>query len=125
MATSLVRRSFLPVGNKTFVDREGPLRIFERAIFSVPPDRSSVCVFYGVGGQGKTALRRKLWDQTDSTADPSYAFLHRAEIDLHGKVLADADMLLVWIRNGFASSGISFPSFDLALAATWEETRPE
>ncbi|MGB8899012.1 MAG: tetratricopeptide repeat protein [Methylocella sp.] len=120
-----LRAHAFPAANKIFVDREPPQNIFEKAAFAIPADRSIVRVFYGVGGQGKTALCRELWRKTDSAVEPSYAFLRRAELDLHGRQKDDPDLLLVWIRNGFAEAGVNLPAFDLALAITWEETRGE
>jgi 2-polyprenyl-6-methoxyphenol hydroxylase-like FAD-dependent oxidoreductase len=59
-----LRENQLPAANKIFVDREFPQMIFEDAAFVIPTDRSTVCVFYGVGGQRKTALCRELWQAT-------------------------------------------------------------
>jgi tetratricopeptide (TPR) repeat protein len=115
----------LPAANRIFVDREQPQKVFEEAAFTIPADRSIVRVFYGIGGQGKTALCRELWRKTDPAAEPSYSFLRRAELDLHGRQKDDPDLLLVWIRNGFAEAGVNLPAFDLALAITWEEMRGE
>jgi hypothetical protein len=120
-----LRAHAFPAANKTFVDRERPQKILEDAAFTIPADRSVVRVFYGVGGQGKTALCRELWRKTDPAVEPSYAFLRRAELDLHSRPKDDPDLLLVWIRNGFAEAGVNLPAFDLALAITWEETRGE
>jgi tetratricopeptide (TPR) repeat protein len=118
-----LRAHAFPAANKIFVDRETPQRTFEDAAFTIPAGRSIVRVFYGVGGQGKTALCRELWRKT--AIDPSYAFLRRAELDLHDRQRDDPDLLLVWIRNGFAEAGVNLPAFDLALAITWEATRGE
>ena len=117
------RMSSLPAANKIFVNREGPLRIFENVAFDIPADSAKLLTFYGIGGQGKTALCRELMQKTES--DPSYGFLRRAELDLHGKPKTDPDLLLVWIRNGFAEAGVALPCFDLALAIVWEATRGE
>src|SRR5262245_31308482 len=118
-----LRRVQLQAANRIFVDREGPQRIFEEALFAIPPDRSILRVFYGVGGQGKTALCRELMRKTDAAVDPTFRFLRRAELDLRGRTKEDPDRLLVWIRNGFADAGIAFPCFDLAFAIAWEATR--
>ena len=117
------RRGQLPAANRIFVDREAPQRVFEEAAFSIPSDRSIVRVFYGVGGQGKTALCRELMRRTGAAVEPAFAFLRRAELDLHGRSKEDPDRLLVWIRNGFADAGVAFPCFDLAFAIAWEATR--
>ena len=108
---------------RKFVDRDEPRRIVEKAAFSIPADRSAIRVFYGVGGQGKTALCREILRMTDPAREPAFAFLRRAELDLHGRSKEDPDRLLVWIRNGFAEAGVAFPRFDLAFALAWDATR--
>jgi hypothetical protein len=95
------------------------------AAFAIPADRAIIRVFYGVGGQGKTALCRELMRKTDASVEPSYSFLRRSVLDLHGRQKSDPDLLLVWIRNGFADAGVVLPCFDLALALMWEGTRGE
>jgi hypothetical protein len=119
------REASLPAANRVFVDREPPQRIFEEAAFSIPADRAIIRVFHGVGGQGKTALCRELMRKTDASLDPTYAFLRRALLDLHGRPKTDPDLLLVWIRNAFADAGLFLPCFDLALALAWQGTRSE
>ncbi|HXZ02834.1 MAG TPA: tetratricopeptide repeat protein [Stellaceae bacterium] len=117
------REGELPAANKIFVGRQAEQKIFEDAAFAVPADRSALLVFHGAGGEGKTALCRKLMHETGAQGDPSYGFLRRAELDLHGRTKGDPDRLLVWIRNGFAEAGVAFPCFDLAFAIAWEATR--
>ncbi|HEV7259491.1 MAG TPA: tetratricopeptide repeat protein [Bosea sp. (in: a-proteobacteria)] len=119
-----VRDGHLPAANKQFVDREEPQRTFEKAAFSIPNDRAILRVFYGVGGQGKTALCRELVRKTRAADDPAYGHLRTAHIDLRNKP-TDPDLLLVLIRNEFARAGIVMPCFDIALAIVWEGTRGE
>jgi hypothetical protein len=119
------REHILAAANKIFVDCVPPQWAFEEAAFAIPADRSTVQVFCGLGEQGKTALCRELWRKTDPAVDPSYKFLRRAELDLHSRQKDDPDLLVVWIRNGFAEAGVETPAFDLALALTWEATRKE
>jgi hypothetical protein len=110
------RLATLPSANCIFVNRVEPLRIFEDAALAIPSDRSLVKVFFGVGGQGKTALCREIFRRLDASVEPTFKFLKRAQLDLHGRSKDDPDKLLVWIRNAFAEVGISFPCFDLAFA---------
>ncbi len=120
------RRSELPPrAADIFVNRQGPLAIFERAAFAIPAEGAAICVFDGIGGQGKTALCRELFKASDKAREPTYDFLRRAMVDLHGRPKTDPDLLLVWIRNGFAAAGVALPAFDLALAIAWEATRGE
>ena len=120
-----LRETLFPAVNKIFVDRAMAQKQFEDAAFAIPSDRSTVCVFYGIGGQGKTALCRELFRKLDPSVEPSYSFLRRAELDLHNRNKNDPDLVLVCIRNSFAKSGVELPAFDLALAIVWEETRPD
>ncbi len=112
-----------PAANKTFVNREQLLKVFEDACFAIPSDQAKLLVFYGIGGQGKTALCNELYRITDR--DHSYSFLRRCKLDLKGRSKTDPDLLLVWIRNGFAKAGIVFPCFDLAFTIAWDATRGE
>ncbi len=122
------RRRKSPIENpaiEVFVDREEPKRTFEDAVFSIPKDNCNLRTWYGVGGQGKTALARELFRLSSAEIEPSYTHIRRAMLDLHGRSKTDPEQLLVWIRNAFAKSGLSFPAFDLAFAIMWEQTRGE
>jgi len=120
-----LREDQLPAAKRIFVDRTAPQELFAAGALAIPPDRSKLLVFYDAGGQGKTALCEELWRKTNPTVDPRYDGLRRAQIDLHGRQIGDPDLLLVWIRNGFAEAGVSVPAFDLALLLTWKATRGE
>lgn len=113
------------IASTIFVDREEPKSTFEKAAFSIPAQGCLVRTWYGVGGQGKTALARELFRISDASFEPSYSHLRRAMLDLHGRPINDPDRLLVWIRNAFSKAGISFPAFDLAFAIMWQKTRGE
>ncbi len=113
------------ISETIFVDRSGPKRSFEDAVFNMKPDGCTIRTFYGVGGEGKTALARELFRISSPDFEPSYSNLKRAMLDLHGRPKTDPDLLLVWIRNEFAKTGVSFPAFDLAFAIMWQRTRGE
>jgi pentatricopeptide repeat protein len=119
------RRTGTPIASTIFVDREEPKRTFEKAVFSIPAQGCLLRTWYGVGGQGKTALARELYRISDAKLEPSYSHLRRAMLDLHGRPISDPDRLLVWIRNAFSGAGVSFPAFDLAFAIMWQKTRGE
>lgn len=108
-----------------FVDREAPKQTFDDAAKAIPDEGCVIRTWYGVGGQGKTALARELFRIASSDENPGYAHLKCGMVDLHGRPLTDPDIFLVWIRNAFAKSGIGFPAFDLAFAIMWERTRGE
>ena len=108
-----------------FVNRETPKRVFEDAVFSIPQKGCIIRTWYGIGGQGKTALARELFRMSSNDVEASYSHLRRGMLDLHGKPKTDPVRLLLWIRNAFAKSGVSFPAFDLAFTIMWEATRGE
>ncbi|MEP5759301.1 MAG: tetratricopeptide repeat protein [Litoreibacter sp.] len=119
------RRSLQALETEVFVGRNEIKRSFEDAVFGIRTDGCSLRTFYGVGGQGKTALARELFRISSSEVEPNYSNLRRAMLDLHGRPKADPDLLLVWIRNEFAKVGVSFPAFDLAFAIMWQKTKGE
>ncbi len=110
-----------------FVNRDGPLARFAEAAADIPADGLRLLVFHGVGGQGKSALLRRIKKLAEPGPKQQEQFEHlrTAMLDLHGRSTSDPDLLLVWIRNGLAAAGVSFPVFDLALAIYWELARPE
>ena len=106
-----------------FVGRKRPVELFDEAVREIPADGVSLLTFYGVGGQGKTALCRHLIKRASAKEYPHFNKIKIAEVDLHGQNKPDPIHLLIWIRNGFAKAQIELPAFDLALAITWEEAR--
>ena len=116
-----------PADNATtiFVDREEPRSTFNVAVHSIPSNSCSLRTWYGIGGQGKTALARKLFRISEPGVTSGYPTLRRAMLDLHGRDLTDPDQLILRIRNEFSKAGIAFPAFDLAFAIMWQKTRGE
>ena len=115
-----------PDVNKVFVDREDQQKLFRGIALDIPAKGVSLLVFHGIGGQGKTWLRKKLVENCDPTKDTDFRRHKVAVVDLEKRRdLADPDMLLVMIRNAFAEKGVDFPSFDLTLALALQAGRPE
>ena len=108
-----------------FVNRESPIETIEHAVAGIDGKDSTVLVFHGLGGQGKTALCRHIADRLPSSAKIGDRIKPRiAELDLHGHDKSDPDRLLARIRDGFVRAGVSCPAFDLAFAIAWEAYRP-
>jgi tetratricopeptide (TPR) repeat protein len=127
MCTMVPRREnpAADAASEIFVDRETPKKVFDNAVRAIPSDGCALRVWYGVGGQGKTALARELYRMSGTNDEPQYTHLRPAMLDLHGRDRSDPDLLMVRIRNGFARAGLSFPAFDVAFAIMWEATRRE
>ena len=119
------RRDISKIDHNIFVNREGPIETIERAVTEIDDKDSKVLVFYGPGGQGKTALCRHVAKNlTDMVKSDDCSKVRVSELDLHKYDKSDPDLLLVRIRNGFARAGVSLPAFDLAFAIAWQEYRP-
>ena len=108
-----------------FVNREGPIETIERTVAGLNDADSTVLVFHGPGGQGKTALCRHVARHLPLSAKiGDRTKLRIAELDLHGHDKSDPDRLLARIRDGFVRAGVNCPAFDLAFAIAWEAYRP-
>ena len=119
------RRDISKTTRDIFVNRDGPIGMIERAVAELGDADSKVLVFYGPGGQGKTALCRYMAQRLSATARAENRAKPRvAELDLHGRDKSDPDLLLARIRNGFVRAGVSCPAFDLAFAIAWQEISP-
>ena len=115
-----------PSQDNIFVNRHQSIESVVEAINKLSVEGSTVRVFYGPGGQGKTALCRHLFRREYKEAETGKLKLHRAFLDLHARHSAlEPEKALVIIRNEFAKSGVSMPAFDQALALMWETTRGE
>jgi tetratricopeptide (TPR) repeat protein len=113
-----------PRANRIFVDREAPFGVFTRAALDLPADGLRLLVFYGVGGQGKTALCRELVRLCGE--DPSLSHLRIGHVDLHGREKRLGAYATLWLRNALAKGGrIGFAAYDIAFANYWREAFPE
>jgi AAA+ superfamily predicted ATPase len=64
-----------PIAQRQFTDREDLIEVFASARESTRHDAPHVLVFYGVGGVGKTCLRRKLLEVAEMETDTICAAL--------------------------------------------------
>ena len=119
------RRDISETAHDIFVNRERPIETVERTAAELGDADSTVLVFHGPGGQGKTALCRYMARHLPPSAKTSDRMeLRIAELDLHGHDKSDPDRLLARIRDGFVRAGVNCPAFDLAFAIAWEAYRP-
>jgi tetratricopeptide (TPR) repeat protein len=107
-----------------FVNREKPLELFKKTAAIIPKDGVELLVFYGVGGQGKTALRKQF--EAVLKNESSFSDIHVAVLDLHERKTIDPDLALLFIRNELAQTKkVSFPAFDLVFSFYWQKAYPE
>lgn len=112
--------------NTLFVDREEPQALFRNElddlVHSGPSPR--LLTFYGVGGQGKSALCRQLMRLAREPENAKRG-LRCSLIDLQLDVPKGEWHAYISIRNAVAAaSGASFPCFDLAFADYWSLAAP-
>ena len=83
--------------------------------------KPKVLVYYGLGGIGKSRLRRELKERLKE-ADPQPAW---AEVDFSLPSLRDPETALFSIRRELRDQhNLHFPTFDLVYAYLWKLSRP-
>jgi hypothetical protein len=111
-----------PKANRVFTDRDAPKAQFDQARADLPPDQHRLLVFYGVGGQGKTALRRELMRRLAAEQPRRHRF---GAIDFHVETFRDPPRGLLELRRRLGASGkIRMAVFDVAIARYWERAYP-
>jgi len=101
-----------------FVNRLDEQEWFRDAISSIPRDGSSIRVFHGFGGVGKTQLCRHLMAKVERQ-QTGYSHLRHAFLRFDDNAPQSADLMLVRIRNDLANAGVEFDTFDYALMLHW------
>jgi tetratricopeptide (TPR) repeat protein len=110
-----------------FVDREDYIQTFIEAVNNIGQKEFSVLVYYGVGGIGKTSLRKEL----PKCLDENYVEypdkkLVWASIDLQFEKRREKNTFLVSLKNELQKKyKINFPSFEIAHAIYWKKANPE
>jgi tetratricopeptide (TPR) repeat protein len=110
---------------RIFVDRDKPRTIFADAVEHIPADGNELLVFYGVSGQGKSALSRKFKELIAGNKE-RFRHVHCGLVDFKEHRLDDPALIMLWLRDALADadSGLRFPVFDLAFAKYWNEAYP-
>jgi tetratricopeptide (TPR) repeat protein len=110
-----------PVAQRQFTDREDFIKTFQFALAGKHPDKHHVLVFYGVGGIGKTSLRKELAKLIAEQDDVTSAVL-----DFETPGYRDMETALFALRKSLlVNSKVHFPTFDIAYAVYWQKTRPQ
>ena len=114
--------------NREFTDREAATARFRQAFDgSQPRDAYRVLNWYGVGGEGKSALSEELIRLADAIAAdaPAGHQVARARVNLQHTRLRRSDEALLAIRLQLARTfGSVFPCFDTAYARHFVLTNP-
>ena len=106
---------------RTFVDREELLASFQAALDRPDRSRPRTVVFYGLGGIGKSRLKREIRDRV-SEDDRGTLW---AEVDFSLPTLRDPQTALFSLRRQLNDRHhVRFPTFDLVYAYLWKLARP-
>ncbi len=109
-----------PVAQRQFTDRDDFQELIHRAVRSPGRQLPNVIVCYGVGGVGKTSLRRKLCETLDS--DPGAAY---SVVDFDIPAHRSQEMALSVLRREFRRRyRAPFNTFDIAYAVYWQKAKP-
>lgn len=109
--------------NKVFTDRDEPRTRFLRA-FDPPPgaEQYRVLVFYGVGGEGKTALARHLLGMLEKEYAGRAGW---AAVNFEDAAMRRPAEGLLSVRLQLRrTAGLAFPAFDTAFAHWFGKTYP-
>jgi hypothetical protein len=111
-----------PKAARQFTDREEFIETFQKVLKEIKPNEQNVVVFYGVGGIGKTSLRKELGRILDKD-QPKIAW---TVLDFSIPQYREQETALFTLRKTLGDKyKITFPSFDLAYAVYWQKTHPQ
>ena len=112
---------------KQFVDREEFIKAFENAFQNIGEKEYSVLVYCGIGGIGKTGLRKEL-PECLKVYNLKYQQQEViwATIDLQQEKYRKKNTFLVTLKNDLQKKHkIHFPAFEIAHAIYWKKANPE
>lgn len=111
-----------PKAGKKFTDRTEFLAAFEDALANKVKDEHKLLIYYGVGGIGKTTLRKELGRRLEENK-PDIVW---TAIDLDTPTYREQETALFVLRNQLHNKfKINFPSFDIAYTVYWQKTHPQ
>ena len=104
------------IASRIFTDRDQPRQQFRTALAQTAAvDHYQLLNFYGVGGQGKSALCNEFLRMMRQESD--HPPLGWADLNFENSSLRQTDQALFTIRLKLRdSTGIAFPTFDFAFA---------
>jgi tetratricopeptide (TPR) repeat protein len=110
-----------PAASRLFTDRDDFQELFHKTLRADRSDNPHVIVYYGVGGVGKTSLRRKLCETLGS--DPGAVY---SVVDFDIPAHRGQEMALSVLRREFRSRyKVPFNTFDIAYAVHWQKVKPD
>ena len=119
---SLGETDNFPKASRQFTDRENYIAAFHNLMKPEMRKDYNLLVFYGVGGVGKTTLRKELGRQIDA----KYTKTLWTAIDLDVPTYREPEAALFVLRNLISDKyKVHFPTFDIAYTTYWHKTHPQ
>ena len=112
-----------PSAVRQFTDREGFITVFDQALTDkqAKPREHRVLVIYGVGGIGKTRIRKELMHRLHQQRPE----LLIAALDFTTEQYRNASDALAALRQSLHQDhGVDFRTFDIAFAVWWKKANP-
>ena len=107
---------------RQFTDREEFIEAFKKALIRPDKAQHKILVYYGVGGIGKTTLRKEL----GKILQNEYAQTVWSVVDFDTPSHRDEETALLWLRKSlFNKYKIQFPTFEIAFGFLWQKTHPQ
>ncbi len=111
-----------PITTRQFTDRKELIRIFQKAVKESQQKKQYILTFYGVGGIGKTSLRKKL----AKLLEDNKTGIVWTVLDFEVPNFREQETALFMLRKSLKKRHkIQFPTFDIAYAVYWKKTRPQ
>lgn len=104
-----------------FTNRENHFVSFKNAINNLEKRKYNILSFYGVGGIGKTRLKKELIKTIINDKD----IIISSSLDFHQTEFRNTSTALHVLYKDLKSNGISFPTFEIAHAVYWQKLHPE
>lgn len=104
-----------------FTNRENHFISFDNSIKNLGSQKYSILSFYGIGGVGKTRLKKEFIKKVSSDKN----FLVSSSLDFDQAEFRNVSTALHLLYKDLRANGVSFPTFEIAHAVFWQKTHPE
>jgi len=112
----------IPRAARKFTDREEFIAAFKKRLAIESDGGYNVLVYYGVGGIGKTTLRKHL----GGILEQDFPDIVWSTVDFDVPAYREQETALYLLRKSLRNKyKIQFPSFELAYTVYWQKTHPQ
>ncbi|RPI17295.1 MAG: tetratricopeptide repeat protein [Ignavibacteriae bacterium] len=109
----------IEISKRVFTDREDYIQYFKDALYKNRNDEQNLLVYYGVGGIGKSSLRKEI------TKLYNEQIIH-ASLDFALPEYRNEETALYYLRKVLKDNfKIQFPAFEIAYAVYWQKIHPQ